>query len=551
MAEKRIDQWQLPVAAREPVESEPASLVEIVELIRSNIEQLRELEEALHSQGGELRAAPQLAVTEQDRYRSLFELAPDAYLVTDASGNILEANHAAVMLFDVPRRSLIGKDVASFVPSDERAGFLTQFRALAETRGVSEAEFRFFGRTRTIEISISAAPIRSGGVLEGFGWIVRDTTARKQAEREVRKLTLELEQRVTERTQELEDERARLHTIVEQMPVGLVMTNAAGQAVFMNRPAEELLVDLRSADESRFHRRFPAFRLNGDPYPENERPAARALRFGTTTTAERVYFERLDGTRVLFEISAAPIRDSSGRVNAATLTLQDLSGLEQRERSEREFVANAAHELRTPVAAVLSAIEVLQAGAKEEPRDRDLFLGHIEREAGRLGRLAHGLLVLARAQAGVESIKLQLVEIRPLLDGVAHALVAQEDVDVVVDCPPELRIWSAHDLLEQAVTSLAANAVAHTSKGHVTLAAHTTDSTIAIEVRDTGSGIAPSDQRRMFERFYPAGASREGFGLGLAIVRQAAEVLAAEIDVESALGAGTTIRLRLPAKLVA
>src|SRR5205814_9913795 len=108
---------------------------------------------------------------------------------------------------------------------------------------------------------------------------------------------------------------------------------------------------------------------------------------------------------------------------------------ERRERAEREFVANAAHELRTPVAAIASAVEVLQAGAKDAPADRDLFLGHIEREAARLTRLARALLVLARAQARHEPPPLQLVELAPLLGQVAAAILPPGDVQVVVDCP--------------------------------------------------------------------------------------------------------------------
>jgi signal transduction histidine kinase len=86
----------------------------------------------------------------------------------------------------------------------------------------------------------------------------------------------------------------------------------------------------------------------------------------------------------------------------------------------------------------------------------------------------------------------------------------------------------------------------------VTLAARVVGSTVALEVRDTGAGIADVDRERIFERFYrPDGAGRQGFGLGLAIVRQVAETLAAEVEVDSEVGVGTTIRLRLPGKLLA
>jgi PAS domain S-box-containing protein len=512
---------------------------------------LAELEQELETQSGELVAARGLVEIEQSRYKELFELAPDAYLVTDASGMILEANHAAATLLGLSHELLIGRSVASLVPSEERRAFRRWFRELADARGVLETQTSITRSTGRRDVSVSIAPIHGPSAPIGFRWIVRDITARTQAELELHNLTLELEGRVSSRTRELEDERARLDVIVEQMPAGLVIANADGEAVFTNRLAEELLESLRKTDEVAFHRRYSAFRLNGEPYPETERPVMRALRDGETTNAERVYFEADDGTRVLFEMSAAPIRDSLGHITAAALIFHDLSERNVREESEREFVTNAAHELRTPIAAVLAAVEVLQAGAKETPADRDLFLGHIEREAGRLGRLAHALLVLARAQAAGGLIEPQMVELRPLLTGVAETLDTHSGVEIAVDCPREFRIWSNSDLLEQAITSLASNAAANTSDGRVTLAARVVDSKVALEVRDTGRGIEAADRERIFERFYRAnGAGGEGFGLGLAIVRQVAEALAAELEVDSEVGVGTTVRLRLHAELL-
>ncbi len=504
----------------------------------------------MHRAARTLAAARKQAEDERDSYRALFELAPDAYLVTDPAGTILEANRAADTMLGVPHRSLVGKAIASFVSKARRDLFRQRLLKLSSSEGVLEREDRLEVGKRILDVSMSIAPIRRRDELQGFRWIVRDITARKQTERELRALNVELEQRVVERTGQLEQERARLHAIVEQMPAGLLITNAAGEPVFVNGQAEQLLASIRATDDPDYSHRFPAFRLNGEPYTDGERPASRALLRGETTTAERLYFERHDGTRVLFEVSAAPIRDGQGRIAAAALTLQDLSGLERREHGEREFVANAAHQLRTPIAAVLSAIEVLQAGAKEIPEDRDLFLGHIEREADRLARLAHSLLLLARAQSSGDPIDIDSVELGHLLVEVADGLGTKDGVEIDVDCGEDLRIWSNRDLLEQAVTSLANNAVANTEHGRVTLGARADGSTIALEVRDTGRGIPEALQEQIFERFYrPYGATREGFGLGLAIVRQVAEALSAQVELESEVGLGTTVRLRLPGKL--
>ena len=124
-------------------------------------------------------------------------------------------------------------------------------------------------------------------------------------------------------------------------------------------------------------------------------PLARALA-GETVNGERMAVERRDGSPIVLELSAAPIRDARGEVVAAAMVFLDVTLAEARRRASVEFVANAAHELRTPLAAIVSGVEVLESGAKEVPVERDRFLTHIGREAERLVRLTRALLMLAR-----------------------------------------------------------------------------------------------------------------------------------------------------------
>src|SRR5205085_4688448 len=111
----------------------------------------------------------------------------------------------------------------------------------------------------------------------------------------------------------------------------------------------------------------------------------------------------------------------------------DLSEQERRELAEREFVSNAAHELRTPLTTIIGAVEVLQAGAKDDPAERDRFLGHIEREAERLARLARALLTLARAHAGQERPRVEAVTLAGLLLDVAEELRPRAGVALEVE----------------------------------------------------------------------------------------------------------------------
>jgi two-component system phosphate regulon sensor histidine kinase PhoR len=331
----------------------------------------------------------------------------------------------------------------------------------------------------------------------------------------------------------LEVERDRLGRLLDRLHDGVVLVGRDIEVEFANGAARHAL---------------GAPLAEGDQLPDrwsdlSLRDLAAALfRPGARVVHARAVLE--DGrTFAVAGIPPAPAGDS------AIFVLTDVSEQERREQAEREFVANAAHELKTPLTAILGAVDVLQSGAKEIPEARDRFLGHVEREAGRLSRLSRALLILARAQTGQEAPGLVAVAVAPILETVAAGITASPDVVVAVDCPPDLEVFTEPDLLEQIVANLGANAAKHTESGRVDfLAFGSEDGTVTVEVADTGPGIEPSERERIFDRFYRGGdRGAEGFGLGLAIVRHAVRAIGGSVDVDSELGRGTRVRVVLPA----
>jgi signal transduction histidine kinase len=236
-----------------------------------------------------------------------------------------------------------------------------------------------------------------------------------------------------------------------------------------------------------------------------------------------------------------PARDRE----TAIIAIHDESQRERHERAQRQFVTNAAHQLRTPLASIVMAVEMLQTGAKESVEARDKFLGTIERESQRLTRLTQALLVLARAQAREESPRLVTVPVRPLLDRLAEATVSPEGVGLTVECPRTLALHTNEGLLEQALACLVENAVRHTPSGTIKLRASSTGGRVTIEVQDRGKGIAARDRGQLFERFYRGDGADEtsSFGLGLAIARDSVRSLGGDIELQSEQNIGTTVRL--------
>jgi PAS domain S-box-containing protein len=330
------------------------------------------------------------------------------------------------------------------------------------------------------------------------------------------------------------DGRNRLSRLVERLHEGVVNVDRRGRVEFASSNAKQMLSPAALVEGGQVPERWLGFPLHR---------FAISL-FQADGRAVETQIVSPDGTRV-FDLTGIP----AARSESALLVLTDVSEREQRRRAEREFVDNAAHELRTPLAAITSAIERLQAGAREVPEKRDRFLGHIQHESTRLNRLASSLLVLARAQSHAEEPRREEIPLRELLEELADGLEPGRGVELALDCPPDLSVRSNRDLLEHVLLNLATNAARHTARGRIAIGARVANNgSVLIEVSDTGSGIPHDELGRLFDRFYRGSGEqrRSGFGLGLPIAKEAVEALGGRIEIDSAPGEGTTARIFLP-----
>jgi signal transduction histidine kinase len=339
-----------------------------------------------------------------------------------------------------------------------------------------------------------------------------------------------------------QQQRAWFTSIVEQLPGGLIVAEApSGRLLTVNEHARKLL---GIADGESLHGIDRAFRLDGVRYEPEELPLARALT-GETVFGELLEIAGPEEQRFVINVRAAPIRGTDDRITAAVALLEDFTDREGRDRAERDFVTNAAHELQSPLAAITSSIEVLQAGAKDAP-ERDRFLEHIERESRRLDRLTRALLTLARAQVDVEPPRLELIDICPLLHAICERMEPAAGVELTVECPTDLALVSNRALLEQTVSNIVRNSVKYTKEGSIRMIGARRNGDVMLAIRDTGPGIPEEALPRVVERFYRASEGEEGFGLGLAIVDAAMNVLGGELEIASSVGCGTTVTLTLP-----
>ena len=301
-----------------------------------------------------------------------------------------------------------------------------------------------------------------------FG-VVQEPTDADLRGRDIVATSTERLRELEDRTDALERECALLAAVIDQMPAGVVIAQApSGRLLQVNAHAARIVGgEIPVVDGLDEYSTFRGFRADGTELEPRDWPLARAVAGGEIVTAEVLQIERGDGTRRWVAASATPVADADERIVAAVAVFEDVTDRERTERVQREFVTNAAHELLTPLAAITSAVEVLQGGAKEDPAQRDRFLAHAERETARLGRLSRALLVLARAQMGAEAPREELIELAPLLGDVASGLHPAPEVSVSVDCPPDLALVSNRELAAQALANLGANAAKFTQAGSI------------------------------------------------------------------------------------
>ena len=218
----------------------------------------------------------------------------------------------------------------------------------------------------------------------------------------------------------------------------------------------------------------------------------------------------------------------------------------------RRFIADASHELRTPITALRNFIELLQGKAKGDRKARAEFLAESEAQLDRLEWITKNLLNISRLDAGLTPMQIEEHDAGNLLAAVAapyQILAAERDITISVIQPaPAFKLRADRPLIELALSNLIDNALKFTPRGgQVKLGASQGDGTARLWVRDSGLGIDPEELPQIFKRFYRGGnVTTEGSGLGLAMVESVVQAHGGRITVESEPGAGSHFVIELP-----
>ncbi|MBV8888712.1 MAG: hypothetical protein JO267_07370 [Alphaproteobacteria bacterium] len=348
-----------------------------------------------------------------------------------------------------------------------------------------------------------------------------------------------------ERLAAAENRQAAAEAVIAAVPDALILIDGRRRIVRTNAPAAELIGTHAEPRDLAAGLRNPAVLAAADAVLAGAPECS--VEFAVAVPTERRLRAHIAGI-------AGPALDGA----VAVLTLHDITALKRAEQMRADFIANAGHELKTPLAALLGFIETLRGPARTDARARERFLKIMHEQALRMTRLVDDLLSLSRIELNEHVIPSGRVALPPLLQHIADTLelrAAERGVQIVLALPPDLPEVTGHrDELAQLFQNLIDNAIKYGRagtevrvEGGLETAAPT--ALVRVAVSDQGEGIAGVHLPRLTERFYrvdtPRSHASGGTGLGLAIVKHILNRHRGTLAIDSTLGVGSVFTVRL------
>jgi PAS domain S-box-containing protein len=551
----------------------------------------------LGRQGSRLLNRQMLAETRFGQERmllySIINAVTDPILLTDTEGKLIIANNHAEKLFAAPEDASEGW---------RRAAGLNNmlFSAALSTSAVGQTELArrelllvdpLEGSDLLFELLSSRATDERQGTYVVS--ILRNVTDLARAKEEIEESyrTLRLAQA------EVRDERHRLDLIIDSVADPILVTDQEGDIVLMNEPAERLFTAGASARDSELrHVRANGAHLTSfvsnvltrggeqryrgeiqltDPATGRPSPVEALAGQILSEQGELMWVvtilhdltEAIEKARLYEQLKQASA-ELERKVQEATAELADQNellrrqhiALEQASALKSQFLANMSHEFRTPLNAILGYTHMLLHGVTGAVSDTQRkSLTRIDSNSRHLLALINDILDITRIEAGRMPLNLTTFKIPELVEEVMSELepiIRRSNLTVRASMPRSLPAFkSDRQKVKQIVLNFLSNALKFTPSGKVTIKAScdTKGRSVAIAVSDSGVGIGPEDQAKVFEDFRQLDSSPArgygGTGLGLSICRRLSQMLGGTIELESDLGTGSTFTLRLPSRL--
>jgi two-component system phosphate regulon sensor histidine kinase PhoR len=344
------------------------------------------------------------------------------------------------------------------------------------------------------------------------------------------------------RVTDLESSRNQLQTVLDSMVEGVIALDSDQRVLLVNEAGRRLFPIQELSAVGR-----PVWELVRSP--QLAQWVAQALSQSEPVGGE---LELKAPVARILSVRVAGLRGPSS--TGAVVVASDISQLRRLEQVRQEFVANASHELKTPLASIKACVETLLDGALEDVEIRVKFLQTVNEQTERLDKLVRDLLALTRIESQERRPPLHPVDLADIVDVCVnrHRQYAERKEMRLITVPPpdSVQVVADEEALEQILDNLIDNAIKYTNSGGTITVRWVNDANrCRVDVEDTGIGIPQAHIQRIFERFYRVDRARSrelgGTGLGLSIVKHLVQILDGTVTVASRLGKGTTFTVEL------
>ncbi|MBE3594111.1 MAG: HAMP domain-containing protein [Candidatus Carbobacillus altaicus] len=392
--------------------------------------------------------------------------------------------------------------------------------------------------TRITEVARSISEARYGTLVDVSGYGEIATLAQA-----INAMSRSLEENV----RRIRENEKRLSDVLANMTSGVLLLDRDGIVTFANRAALSIL-QLRIDEVIGFGHIQALKHYELSKWIDHAEEVHEPLRHEMM-----LYFP----VERVIDLQLVPLFNEADRYDGLLVMLHDISEIRRLERIRSEFVANASHELKTPVTSIQGFAETLLDGAVEDPREARAFAEIIYRESERLKRLIQDILDLSKIEQRRVPFEYRDVHLATLIADVflqVEKSRQEKSIAIRAYVDDDLTLETDCDRLKQILLNLVINGIQYTPPGGYVAVYGEYDGTsgddVLIRVEDNGIGIPQKDLSRVFERFYRVDKARSrnsgGTGLGLAIVKHLVEMMEGTIWVESIEGKGTTFYVRLP-----
>lgn len=351
-------------------------------------------------------------------------------------------------------------------------------------------------------------------------------------------------QRLLRQRKALLASQQQLSVLLDHINLGVVVVNRRGLVELFNPTARKLLaLDSTSLGKS-YESVIKSFLLIN-----------MIKLVGESGEAMSDEVEMFIPTSRYIDVNIVPFTQDATRMEGSVLVLlYDVTEIHRLETVRSEFVANASHELRTPVTSIKGFAETLQAGALKDPEKAETFIGIIANESQRLETIINDILELSRVEkraVPVINTEIDLVQVAHDMADFFRKKAKKKNISIAVIADKPVIYRGDKHRIEQILTNLIDNAINYSDLGdHIDILLWDKKRHIKFAVKDTGMGIPEENKERIFERFYRVdkGRSRNsgGTGLGLSIVRNLIKNMNGKLDLDSEVGKGSTFSVTLP-----